>query len=279
MSRPISYFETRQRATPDWIIPGLLKRRNTLLMVGEPKRAIKSWLMLNLAWDLAEGKPVWGITHSKSGHIFVPTRPLRVMYFTQEDTEDDLHDRIDVMVKGGRTYTSNLWYSAKNLALCFDNADGVKGIKDAILEATPVDLVIFDTLRRMHYQSENDSDNIAKMWRIIDHLQKEFDCSTILVHHLVKPSKDPHSLFDPSSPHSARGSGDLFGGADAFINVVPINQRGANQNSRLVTLHFENKRSKPLVPTKLRFSFENGVVSFEGFAVGKVDDSEGTPHM
>lgn len=236
--------------------------------------------MLNLAWDLALGKPVWGIVNSKTGkYVFVPERPMKVLYFTQEDTEDDLHDRVETLIKGGRQWTDNLWYVSKNLNLRFEGAEGVNAIKSAIDIGAPFDLIIFDTFRRMHSKSENDSDIIAAIYRIVDNIQQTYNCAIAFVHHIVKPSNDPNSLFDPASPHAGRGSGDIFGGADSFINCVPQANRNGN-SSRQVTLHFENKRSRPLPPTRLKMDFDTGIISFEGFGDPRRAASSGeTPHL
>ena len=150
--RPVGYFKTRSRPVPDWIIPGWLKRGNTGFIIGQPKRACKSWLLLNLAWDLSEGKPVWSVIHTKHGAVFEPPRPMRVVYFSQEDTEDDVQDRTDILMGAGRLPNDRFWIVPKNLLLCLDEPkglDAIQGELDAVVhEAGPIDLVMFDPMRR-----------------------------------------------------------------------------------------------------------------------------------
>ena len=76
---PLEPYEQKER---DWIIPRLLSRRNTGFMCGVPKKAHKSWLLLNLAWDL--GIWPWSKTNHRAKEYIHPhpiARPMRVVYF------------------------------------------------------------------------------------------------------------------------------------------------------------------------------------------------------
>lgn len=263
MPKPLVTLAGRVRPPADWIIPHLLKRRNTAFIIGEPKRALKSWLMFNLGWDLAEGKNVWGVLDASGNPVFQPARAMRVLYFSQEDTEDDLQDRFDLMHNAGRIATPNFYYEPKDLSKAFDGGTGQALIKQAIYEAGPnVDLVMFDPMRRMHYLSENDSEAMQKIWQALDDIQRTFDCACLFSHHVTKPSKD--AGYSRTSPFAARGSTDIFGGADAFINVEPLQPKGAT-NTRSINLHYETKRSAPLDPMKLAVDLGTGLVSFGGY--------------
>jgi hypothetical protein len=280
---PLPDLLARTRQEPDWIIPSLLKRNNTMFMVGEPKRACKSWLLANLAWDLSEGKPVWRIQHSKKGYLFVPNRPMRIVYFSQEDTEDDFQDRAAIIAATGRRPNENFWFVPKNLQMTLDSENGVKLIEAelaAAAQTAPLDLVILDPLRRVLQGDESNSERIAEVWRTLDVWSKEFDCSFAVAHHVVKPPRQQGQHYDPSSPYVSRGSSDIYAGADAFINVVPGKQRGQPTTGRLLELHFTTKRSREVSPVSVRVNFETGGVEFVGFLIGRdgEDDrgSEGT---
>jgi RecA-family ATPase len=257
----------RPRPEPDWIIPGLLKRQNVLFLIGKPKLG-KSWLLLNLGWDLAEGKPVWNIHRAREQYLFEPSRPMRVLYFSQEDTIDDLQDRLVLMRDAGRVPTQNLWFRPKDLSLVLDTAEGILGIEQVIRNAAPVDLVIFDPLRRMLHGDENSSAVTAGLWRQLDLWGREFNCGFAFAHHTVKPPREKGSKFDETSPFAGRGSGDLFGGGDAFIVVNPISQR-AIQHRHPLRLNFESKRAAPLSPVNVSLNIPPGTVVFDDFAIGR----------
>ena len=278
MARPATYFLNRQRESPDWILPGLLKRKNCAFILGEPKKACKSWLLLNLAWDLSEGKPIWDFPHEE---LLRPPRPMRTVIFSQEDTEDDLHDRIidRLTTLGKRKPNDRLWVVPKNLQICFDSTEGIKLLQaelDSVLEVGPIDLVAFDPMRRMHYKSENDSEIIAQLWRVMAKIQERYNCSTLFNHHIIKPTGDPESFFDRTSPFIARGSGDIYGGGDAFINIVPHKEKLDKDGHKVrdLELYFESKRSQPLYPCLVRTDFETGLVSYVGQVKAKSSNSE-----
>lgn len=266
MPHPIGYFKTRPRSAPDWIIPGWLKRGNTGFIIGQPKKACKSWLLLNLAWDLSEGKPLWSIVHSKNGAVFEPPRPFRVVYFTQEDSEDDVQDRVDLLLAAGRQPNNNFWVVSKNLQIRLDDNVGLghveKELNDVLRDAGPIDLILFDPMRRMHQGDENSSEVIAKLWPLLDQIHQKYHCATIFSHHIVKPPTTKGHTFDVTQPYAARGSGDIYGGGDAFINVDPQNMHGRATTQRALHLHFETKRGKAITAVAAAVDFTTGGVKF-----------------
>lgn len=263
MAKSLQEMKERERPNADWVIRGWLKRGNTGIVMGQPKKACKSWLLLALCWDLSEGRPIWGVKKANGEPVF-PTTQMRSVYFTQEDTEDDIHDRILAHLKAGRPANDRLWVEPKNLQIAFDTVEGRRLIQarlDEVREkAGAIDLVVFDPMRRMHHGDENDSKTIVEMWAVLDRIHQRYGCATILTHHIRKPGQDK-SGWDPTDPFVGRGSGDIYGGGDAFINVVP--GRGTEE-SRTVGLYYESKRGKPLPPSQLKITFESGQVEFLG---------------
>jgi len=278
--RSLSAFKTRERANPDWVIPGLLKRGNTAFIIGAPKRAVKSWLMLAAAWDLSEGLPVWGIkkpnkvrsdgTLVPGEYLFKPSREMRTVYFTQEDTEDDVHDRVSAHFSTGRPENDRVWIVPKNLTIAFDSTAGrnlmaeeLQHVRDT---AGRIDLVMFDPLRRMMHGDENDSSVIAQIWGVLDRIHQKFGCATMISHHTVKPpTGEARAFYDASDPFTARGSGDIYGGGDAFMTIVP-RTLSTEPPARKVEMHFESKRGKPLPPAMLKVHMDTGSVEYLGAA-------------
>ena len=247
----------------DWIIPGVLQRANSLMLVGEPKRASKSWLGLNLTLDLADATNVWRVEHSRSGPLFLPPKPRRVLYISQEDTERNLQDRVEKIARAGRNIPDGAYFLAKDLDARLDSVAGLQHIEDAILSIAPVDVLVLDPMRRFHGWDENSSQEMALLWRALGTLVERHKVAPIILHHIVKPSGD---FFDPSSPHAGRGSGDIWAGADGQINVVPRKRKGwPDKHANELTLHFELKRAIPPPPISLRINLDTGLVEFEGF--------------
>lgn len=271
MPLPLNYFDKYQRAEPDWIVRNLLKRKNSLFIMGRPKRACKSWTLLNMVWQLSEGKPLWGIERVREGPLLVPPRPMRCVYFSQEDTIDDLNDRIAMLRGAGWQTNGNVYFVPKNLQLGFNDTGFPRMLAeiDQAAKDGPIDFVAFDPMRRMYRGNENDSEVISGIWRSVDLIHERFNCATAFSHHIVKPPRDPHSNFDESSPYAGRGSGDIYGGGDAFINIVQRQQHGRHKLSRLLDFHFESKRSGDMSPVTLNVNFQTGEITFVGFCEGR----------
>jgi RecA-family ATPase len=230
-------------------------------IIGQPKKAAKSWLILDMCWSLSEGKPVWGVKRSQevdAGYLFVPPKPLRCVYFSQEDTEDDAHDRIIAHLGLNRQVNDGFWVVPKNLKVCFDELSGQAEMQRELDEVAkmdstgkcerPIDLVCFDPMRRLHHGDENDSRTIGKMWEVLDRIHRRYGCASLFSHHTVKPPRDG-SFYDATDPFVARGSGDIFGGGDAFMTVVP---KTRTPDYQTVSMFFESKRGRPLNPAMLK---------------------------
>jgi RecA-family ATPase len=261
MSFPLSSLDSRTRTRADWIIRGLLKRKNTLIMGGEPKRSGKSWLLLNALWDMATSQQLWSVPE-KHGNLYAP-RPLRSIYFTQEDTQDDLHDRYELCLTK-RTPTDMIWYVEKDLGVCFDSEEGVQMLHKHIQQAAehgPIDIIAFDPMRRMHSQDEQKSETMVRIWKFLDSLHKKYNCATWLNHHVKKPNYES-GYYDPYQPNNLRGSSDIFGGADCLLVVVP---HLVTREAIEIGIGFDIKRSAPMEICRLRILLDSGSVEFVGY--------------
>lgn len=276
MAKSLLDFRNRERTEAQWIWPGLLARGNTMFIIGPPKKAAKSWLILDACWSLSEGKPLWDIRRSDGEFVFQPGRMMRSVYFTQEDTEDNIHERTLAHFGTGRQPNDRLWVVPKNLNVVFDTERGRTQMQeelDAVVKAAgPIDLIAFDPLRRMMQGDENDSGTIAKMWEVLDRIHRRYGCATLISHHNKKPPSD-RSNYDPTDPFEARGSGDIYGGGDAFVMVVP-GKETKEPPSRTVGVFFESKRGKPLVPALLKVDFSTGGVKWLGVGWERKKDEE-----
>jgi hypothetical protein len=115
------------------------------------------------------------------------------------------------------------------------------------------DVVIFDTLARVHRRPENDNSEIAKLFEDrIKPFKREFGCSVIFMHHVRKASKDAPN--DPAA--MLRGASDLKGQLDQFWFL-----RARVGESRAIFEH-DKCRAMPELPAFVieRRDTENGGV-------------------
>lgn len=267
-----SEYVKRQRPAPDWIIPGLLKRQNTMLIHGEPKEACKTYLSTKLAFDVAHCRPLWGIHGITGAPAFVPPHPMRTVHFCMEDTEDDIQDRIvDVAINaGGETPTAGLFYAeAKDFRYKLDTPMGMMAIRqvlDAVVASSgPIDIVIFDPLRDVMSGDENSSKDVMEIYQAARFIQQTYNCSTIITHHITKPPTIPNSSWDPASPYVMRGSGALYGSTDAVVGIVPSKANSSTPNLHHLALYFKTKRSGAQRPVKLTVDTATAKIVFKGF--------------
>jgi RecA-family ATPase len=246
----------------DWIIDGLLTRRNTGFIIGPSKEGCKSWLLLDASWNLSEGLPIWGTTNLKPG------KPLRTVYFTQEDTEKNIQDRVLAHINAGKqAVATNVYLVPKNLNNKLDTPEGIVRIKreldEAMKQMGKIDLVMFDPMRRMHDGNENDSQFIAQLWKPLEGMHNDYDCATLIAHHITKPPREREG-YNPGDPYNGRGSGDIYGGGDAFVVIEPKELSPDGKSYRLLKAHFQSKRGEQMPPAKLKVNFFTGIVDYLG---------------
>ena len=192
----------------------------------------KSWLMLWLGLQVAQGLPVWGLT----------TQQCDVLYLSLEDTQRRIKDRLYNLTD---TAPSNLYFAV----MCGLIGGGLEEqIIDFLSDHPKTKLVIIDTLQKVRDTKGgagktgmygNDYDDISSIKKIAD----EHNIAVLLVHHLRK-LKDSDDPFNEVS-----GSTGIIGAADT--NYVFKRKRSTNAATLLVsgrdmeyqelTLKFDNR--------------------------------------
>lgn len=194
----------------EYVVPSLIAPGLTLL-VAAPKIG-KSWLALNLAYQVATG-----------GRVFdsIPVAARPVLYFALEDGYRRLHKRMK--------------------HLCFQPTDNLRFItKSADLDADITDfltlnekkrpLIIIDTLQKYRETKPvNRSDSAYdRDYAIVGALQRmaiEAECAMLVVHHDRKAAAGDFV-------QSVSGTNGIAGAADATITI----QRGRVQHEGVLSI-------------------------------------------
>lgn len=213
-----------------FIVDGLIPQGVTVLS-GASKIG-KSWLMLWLGLQVAQGLPVWEMQ----------TQECDVLYLCFEDTQRRIKDRLYNLTD---TAPSNLHFAV----MCGLIGGGLEEqITEFLKDHPKTKLIIIDTLQKVRDSKGgagktgmygNDHNDISSIKRIAD----EYNIAIILVHHLRK-LKDGDDPFNEVS-----GSTGIIGAADT--NYILKRKRSGNTATLLVSGRDGNIRSSPCSLTTL----------------------------
>ena len=187
-------------------VEGLLCQ-GTYLFVGAPKVG-KSFLMLQLAYHVSRGIPLWGYPVKQSG----------VLYFSLEDGYDRLQRRLYRMF--GEEESDKLHFADE----CKTVAGGLENQIRSFVRAHPdTGLIIIDTLKRVResggaeYSYNSDYDIVAKLKDIADSCH----VAMVIVHHTRKQKAE--DIYEMIS-----GTNGLLGAADGAF-LLSKEKRTANE--------------------------------------------------
>jgi hypothetical protein len=164
----------------DWLLEPILPK-GLVILAGDPKTG-KSWMALDLAMAVADGREVFG--------GYKPVK-AKVAYLALEDTERRLSKRIN-------TISQDYDLSGLILQTTIERYDQ-KGIDDLVIllkEEPGIKLLIIDTMGRFSPRANKDMaayDNDVRWLNGLQKLAEAYGLCLLLVHHLRKAaSTDPY---------------------------------------------------------------------------------------
>jgi 5S rRNA maturation endonuclease (ribonuclease M5) len=206
-------FLDRAPVEIEWLVEGLIPARTRGLMVADPKVG-KSPLSLDLALALASGS-------SFLGHV-VPLR-RRVAIISREDSPQETARRLRLFSEGSAARSAYNWGQiwvntmTQSAVLHLDNPEHLEGLIQE-LKMEQFDLVIFDVLREMHTQDENDNTAIANtVLAATKRIQVECQCGVLVLHHISKAQST--NIF-----RDARGAGAIHGWTEWGLGLTVVDE-------------------------------------------------------
>jgi hypothetical protein len=183
-----------------WLIEDLWTASSVGWVAGQPK-SFKSWTALEMAVSVASGTPCLG-------RFKVQDRG-KVLIYLAEDSLRAVRERLEALSKRHRLAIGDLdidviTASRMRLDLGRDQIRLQKTVR-----ALSPRLLVLDPLVRIHGADENSSAEISSLLAYLRALQREFDVSIVVVHH-VRKSAAPSQ----SAGQGLRGSGDLHAWSD-----------------------------------------------------------------
>lgn len=240
------------------IKPGILTRGGSLLLYGDPA-TFKSWMVIDLAIALAEGKQ-W---------LIFETVPSKVLIFQAEQDEFDYQDRfIQVISSNGKVpdrLSDNLWiYNERELKL--DHFYG-QTIVTAEMERIKPQVLIIDNLSFSISGSEKDELHIKRFLDYTRKFQQKFRTSIVVVHHTRKEGESDKGMQEASGAYL------LSRWADTIIRTYVV-----NAEVDLLSMDFQKQKNARTRQSALQVQWNRSKVHFDlNLKSGGTIESYGTP--
>jgi len=208
-----------------------------IVIIGAQSKSYKSFLAMNIAYDLADGKSVLG--------AWAVEKPKSVLMIEQELGEYRLRDRLAGIhgYRASAIAAMNFFYASKDLICKFDNPPGLQRIEEHIQSCKP-DVVIYDPLVWFHSKDENDNSQMQRVMEKIIGLQEQYGHSSIIVHHMSKPGETRAG----DDANSLRGASSVFGAVDSVITI----QKPVPADETIIRLKFVLRNTENPPPMTLQ---------------------------
>lgn len=185
-----------------WIVEGLIPSEGSIAISGSPA-SFKTWLILDMAIKIAEGNLLFGKFKTKQSAVLIID-------------EESGHRLIQERMKSlSSNFELPIYFSSlENFTL---SESKIKTVID-IAKNKGIELVIFDSLVRIHGTDENDATKMAGIFKHIKELNKS-GLTVIFTHHNRKQGVNKS---DPSQ--SMRGSSDILAYVDCHVGIERKNR-------------------------------------------------------
>ena len=185
--------------------------RNGLLLVFGPTKHYKSFFMMNMCYELAEGLPVLG-KWPISGD------PKRVLYIEQECGQDEAQRRLGKIhgYRKGKNVQDNLWIVSRDLDCALDSQQGLDVLLKHVEMAKP-QIIVLDPFSWFHSRPGNDNDEIKGLVKKFLKLTQEKNMASMFSHHSGKRSEFRNG--DGTDVTSIKGATALAEAASSIIGL------------------------------------------------------------
>lgn len=203
--------------SPVYVLPSLRPRTVGLIVAQEGTG--KSFLALEIGLAKATGHDMTGIG---------VTGPGSVVYFSKEDPPEIIEERLQaigplISSDGAFGRVDNLeivsLYGKPATLVSEKKMVNEKLVRQIIKSGFGKDLLIFDTLRKLHDLEENSSGEMKVLLEIFDRIALETGAAVLLIHHTNKSANLNGQQGDQSS---ARGSNAIVGNTRWSLHLETV---------------------------------------------------------
>ena len=182
-----------------WLIENLIPVGSLNVLSGDPG-SFKTWIILHIVLCISRGEPLFGQFATQKG---------RVLLVDEENREDLLKERFTLL--GAKPEDTAMISLMSNFKV--DSPTDMQMLKEVVVREK-INLVIFDSLVRMHTKEENDARQMASVFEPFKELMRE-DVAVLFTHHHRKQTMG----MKYSVSQGLRGSSDILAAVDSHLGV------------------------------------------------------------
>lgn len=206
-----------------WNVGGLIPK-GAVAILASPAGYGKSWMLLDLAIECARGGKWLGHFQTNLG---------KVLYIDEESSMPLMVKRLRQLLGGKSISGDGLeLYFAIQQGLRFDDGDRVAILRQVLSELRP-DLVIVDSLIRVHHAEENSASEMSEVFESVKRLVADYQCSFLFADHQRKMGN-----FSVSSDQLLRGSSEKAAFADTLLSL-------SRKDQTLICEHSKSRFTEP----------------------------------
>lgn len=232
----ISYADFLDKELPPtrWVVEKLIPEGMTIL--SSPPGKFKTFLILQLCKQISNGEIA--LNH-------FDCEKKNILFINEEMGERPMQDRLKIID------------GEAGEGLYFTNLSGLKVEDTAVIldicRERNIQLIVFDSLTRIHNLSENDADSVKKIFESLVPLMKE-GISVLLTHHHRKAP----IIGKQNGSDEMRGSTDLLAQLDCHLAIDNV----AKDKSYLVVRQLKLRQAEEISDFRVDIKKENDKISF-----------------
>lgn len=238
---PISYQQLMNTQFPpsQWLVDQLVPLEGITIISGSPG-SFKTWMILQMATDIAQEKPFLGQYQTKLGNILMIDEESHQRFIQERLLQLGVPDNLPIH------FLSQSEFLVTDNKCMTDVLEHCKELK--------IDTVFIDSLVRIHRGKENDAGDMADVFRAIRTFCKE-KMTVIMTHHERKEGASGKS----SAQSRMRGSSDIPAAIDAHLAISRVH----DDEYRLILEQSKNRQAMEIDPFEVRIHVENDKIWFE----------------
>lgn len=229
-----------------WLVEGLMPLGGITLLSGAPE-SYKTWVMLDTAVSVAEGKPLFGK---------FPTSRTKVLIIDEESGERILQERLIAL----RANSTTPIYTVSMKGAIFTQ-EYVSELIEWCLEQE-IGLIVTDSLSRVHKGDESTAKDMSALFALVRQLTT-VGISVVILHHNRK-----------SNPGIGYSANDIRGSSDILASVDSAVALSTNRSGYVNVMQVKNRIASKERPFTIELLEDDDYRYFDCTATGKNKDDE-----